>query len=296
MTFLSAQAKFYSELKQKSEKTIVNNIRRAEVVRKTYSKIKINIAPQKRTNLHRIIVLQDNTPDIILTESNAIYDAILNENKRIMQSSGNTPPASAAMQEFIGNCGDGPGVELILAGENLPLEIEQQEFLHLLLQEMKTLETDDHPFPLISDEITFDEFKDVFLATRESTVSSPSGLHIGHYQVAAYFPEIGKVLATMMTLPFQYAFAPERWCNSIHLMLEKCQGRPLLNKLRIIQLFEADFNASLKIKISRQLMRTAEEQQLFGKDMHGGLKGKSMHDALMTQQLTYNISQQNKTP
>ena len=77
-------------------------------------------------------------------------------------------------------------------------------------------------------------------------------------------------------------------------MLQKTIGRPIINKLRIIQLFEADFNAVLKLKISKQLMRAASKQGFFGEDMHGGIQGKSAHDALLTQQITYNISQQQK--
>ena len=180
-------------------------------------------------------------------------------------------------------------------GEELPEAIATQEYLNILLKSMRSLESNEHHFPLMTDEVTFEEYKSIFTATRETTASSPSGIHIGHYQVGAYYPEIGKTLAIMMTLPFKYGFAPNRWRNSIHLMLEKCHGRPIINKLRIIQLFEADFNAYLKIKISRQLMRKAEKQGLFGSDMHGGLKGKSTHDALLTQQLTYNITQQQRS-
>ena len=62
-----------------------------------------------------------------------------------------------------------------------------------------------------------------------ATASSPSGVHMGHYKVGALFPKIGSVLAKMMSYPFMYAFSPKRWQSSIHMMLEKIQGRPIKN-------------------------------------------------------------------
>ena len=39
-------------------------------------------------------------------------------------------------------------------------------------------------------------------------------------------------------------------------------------------------------------MKSVSTSKLFGEDMYGGISGRSTHDALMTQQLTYNIVQQ----
>ena len=73
------------------------------------------------------------------------------------------------------------------------------------------MESEKFPHPLIDSEVTFQEFKDLFDITRESTSSSPSGIHMGHYKVAALFPAIGNILVKMMSLPFQYGFSPSMW-------------------------------------------------------------------------------------
>lgn len=80
------------------------------------------------------------------------------------------------------------------------------------------------------------------------------------------------------------------------LNVRKIRGNPLITKLRIIQLFEADFNAALKIKIGRQLMSASEALGFLGDDMHGGLNNHSAQTAILTQQLTCNVSQQYRTP
>ena len=73
---------------------------------------------------------------------------------------------------------------------------------------------------------------------------------------------------------------------------EKLQGFPILNKLRIIQLFEEDFNAVMKIKISRDLMRKYEINFQLGDDMHGGRQHCTERHALLTHKLTFNVSHQ----
>ena len=54
------------------------------------------------------------------------------------------------------------------------------------------------------------------------------------------------VVSTMfMRVLFKYGFALEIWRKSVHCMLQK-KEKPYLNKLRIVQLFEADFNSASK--------------------------------------------------
>ena len=64
--------------------------------------------------------------------------------------------------------------------------------------------------------------------TREMTASSPSGVHMGHYKIGAENNEIAEILASMASMPFMNGFAPSRWENSIHVMLEKIAGCPIV--------------------------------------------------------------------
>jgi hypothetical protein len=51
--------------------------------------------------------------------------------------------------------------------------------------------------------------------------------------------------AAMMSIPLAEGFCPKRWRQAIDIMLEKIPGFPRINKLRIIQLLEADLNQVL---------------------------------------------------
>ena len=92
---------------------------------------------------------------------------------------------------------------------------------------------------------------------RESTASAP-GTHYGHYKtvaVAARLPAdhpdhtmiLAEIYAVMATFPLQHGFAPTHWQHCVDAILEKLPGKPLFEKLRIILLYEADFNFVLKL-------------------------------------------------
>jgi hypothetical protein len=56
-----------------------------------------------------------------------------------------------------------------------------------------------------------------------------------------------EVHATMMEVSLDAVFCPERWKQAVDVMLEKVPGISRSDKLRIIQLLEADLNQVLRI-------------------------------------------------
>jgi hypothetical protein len=73
-------------------------------------------------------------------------------------------------------------------------------------------------------EITADEFTASYKSVKESTSSSPSGRHIGHYKAAIGDPTLIELHTTMMSKPFKMGFAPDRWQRVTDIMLEKSPG------------------------------------------------------------------------
>jgi hypothetical protein len=62
-----------------------------------------------------------------------------------------------------------------------------------------------------------------------------------------------------MSIPLSEGFFPERWRQAIDIMLEKITGVPIINKLRIIQLVEADLNQVLRSAFARNISKLAQE-------------------------------------
>ena len=150
---------------------------------------------------------------------------------------------------------------------------------------------------VISTKITTDDYISGWKKMRESTASAP-GSHYGHYKtisVAARLPEshedhsreLAALHAMMISMPLAHGFAPTRWQSCIDAILEKIPGKPVLEKLRVIMLYEADFNFVLKLIWGHRLVRHAEKYQILGLSNHGSRPGRQTKDAHMEKLLLY---------
>jgi hypothetical protein len=101
----------------------------------------------------------------------------------------------------------------------------------------------------------------------EKTASSFSGRGVHHYKACAEGSDDGladiqvEVHAAMMTVPLDAGFCPERWGQAVGVMFEKVPGIPRSDKLRIIQLLEADLNQVLRIVFTRNITRLAKDHE-----------------------------------
>jgi hypothetical protein len=64
-----------------------------------------------------------------------------------------------------------------------------------------------------------------------------------------------------MTVPLEAGFCPERWQQSVDVMLEKAPGISRSDKLRIIQILEADLNQVIRIAFARNITCLAKEYE-----------------------------------
>jgi hypothetical protein len=140
---------------------------------------------------------------------------------------------------------------------------------------------------------------------RESTASAPGG-HYGHYKTAAvvanlpdhhpdYWPALAEIYAIMASMPLKHGFVPTRWQKCIDAILEKIPGQPRIEKLRIIMLYEADFNFVLKLIWGRRLARHAEVYNCIGKENKGSRSGRQTSDALLEKLLVYKYARLTRT-
>ena len=158
---------------------------------------------------------------------------------------------------------------------------------------------------LISTRISTDDWIAGWMKMRESTASAPGG-HYGHYKTAATVARLptdhpghtrvlADIYATMLSLPLEHGFAPVRWKYCVDAILEKIPGKPMIEKLRIIMLYEADFNFMLKLIWGRRLVRHAERYRCLGTSNHGSRSGRQTTDALMEKLLLYEHARLTRT-
>ena len=93
--------------------------------------------------------------------------------------------------------------------------------------------------------MNMEQYVEVFDKTRESAVSSPPGVHHGHYKVVCERKALIRVNLLFMTVSSKVGSILSRWTGRLHCMIHNVQ-RLYATKLGIVQLYEVYFNTMLK--------------------------------------------------
>ena len=96
---------------------------------------------------------------------------------------------------------------------------EMRSFLKAL--QIPVSATTGAPVPSMQAEMTVEDSCKIFRKTKDSTASSPSGIHYGHYIAASECPELAAVNTIFMVTPFKAGKPLTRWTNSLHYMIQK---------------------------------------------------------------------------
>ena len=93
-------------------------------------------------------------------------------------------------------------------------------------------------------------------------------------------------LAKFLDIAVTRGISIPRWQQAVNVMIEKDKGDPKINRLRIIHLFEADYNLFLKLTWGSRLVRRAVQMNLLNSGQHGSTPGKTTMEPVMLTQLT----------
>jgi hypothetical protein len=143
--------------------------------------------------------------------------------------------------------------------------------------------------PQITTEISQEDVQKGFSKWKERTSKSPSGRHLGHYKALIQNKTLLSSLTKFLQLIVDKGLVLHRWCNAVNIMIEKDQGHPKITRLRIIHLFEADFNFFLKLQWGSRLVRRADEKSLLNNGQHGSVPRRTAMDPIMLTELTTDL-------
>lgn len=309
--------------------TIIRSGRRAE----SYARIKrVTKPPSSSGGLDRLDVpMRDPDGNIIydeegkekreiLLEVNTIHKALLARNKQHFHQAADTPFGHGELARLVGYTGLTEAADAIVQGTFLP-QYEDKLKNELLPETRQIIRELAMPpvikeLPKIKRTISKDEFISGIKKWKESTSTSPSGRHLGFYKVLVNVDAYKKeeqdardddsfdieditidfldIMVKMVNLPLEYGFVPDRWCNSITVMIEKDPGSPKIERLRIIHLFEADFNFALKTLWARRLVHRGMDSDTLGTQQHA-IPGRQALDAFHMKTLSYDLARITKT-
>ena len=187
----------------------------------------------------------------MLLEVDDIHWALLERNKKHFHQAAETPfggeVGEGILADLVGYSGLTKAAKAIVDGNFLDQYGASMEMLpettHLIME----LAMPDEIWQLgkINHEVSTEDFYHGFLHWKESTSTSPSGRHLGHYKAIINDPKRKKearnenymskckldlleLYTNLVNIPLKYGFAPERWCTSITVMLEKDPGSPCI--------------------------------------------------------------------
>ena len=143
--------------------------------------------------------------------------------------------------------------------------------------------------PAIPCDITQDDVLRGFQSWKESTSTSPSGRHLGLYKAAIQHPVLLSCFVKFLNIAISSGISIPRWSNAVNILIEKDTGQPKINRLRIIHLFEADFNFYLKLQWGHRLVRRALSLNLLHDGQHGSIPGRTSVDPVLLTQLTADL-------
>jgi hypothetical protein len=194
------------------------------------------------------------------------------QNIEQLSHAGNTPFGYSDLGAELGHTGESQMANDILEG-TLQHECLSNEAIREIVNQLK-----DRPMvhQIRKPVVTPEDFTSCFKCVPEKTASSYSGRSIPHYKACSQIKEegIGELLASvyaaMMTVPLDAGFFPERWRKAVDVMLENIPGVIPTNKLRIIQLLEADLNQVLRSAFARNISKLAQDKDgIISKHQYG---------------------------
>ncbi|KAI2499828.1 hypothetical protein MHU86_14645 [Fragilaria crotonensis] len=292
------QCEISAKESDKKQAAILKRILRAEALKKLAEKIRRHRSPELRQGITRIEIPSHDPSDDpksctewqtidIPTE---IVSQLQNRNRKHFGQAHGTPFTTHPLVDLLGFSGAGEESDNILHGGSTDFP-DLDDIVRLLLDHLKL--TDEMAnleiYPTISDE----EFVGKLKVWKETTTTSPSGVHLGHYKalIAPHeYSHIGdededvnadgvsrtelrdelnmmqtairELHLQVINYALERGFTYTRWQTIANTMLFKEKNNIKIHRTRVIHIYEADYNLILGLKWRLALYQSEALKQL----------------------------------
>jgi hypothetical protein len=303
---ISKHSKYKGDNKDKQAK-IIRSIQKAESKTRCYTTCR-NINKPRSSNGGLTHVLVTNSGTIQRIDSRAEVEGVLHKKNVIHFSQAKTTPfANGRIADMFNIDGISETTKNIL--EKKEIRNVSKEMADMFAELGKKRET-------LSDYLPFTAMVDGFHKWRETTATSPSGKHLGIYRTLtnAYkgkYDEnktekdnqqtVNKTsnyeIATialqiqhhLLNLTIKHQHTLKRWQIVHNVFLEKILGHPIIEKLRVIHIYEADWTLMMKYFIAYKLHGRACRDKTVQTEQAGGRPGKSASNAATNNVITSEV-------
>ena len=286
---------------------IVQHTINGETTRRVFGHLRRIVKPSESSSLSKLLVPSESTsdgayssykitqtqdPTSILWETIVSREEmerhILEYNRDSFRAAAESPCGHGVVHDALSYTSLSPESASILSGIIPPDLCGDDEYLRELLASF-AIPPHVKSHGELTSEISADDVLGCFKGWKESTSTSPSGRHLGHYKALAQHPVLLHCFVQFMNIVVARGIAIPRWCNATNVMIEKDPGKPCIHRLRIIHLIEADYNFFLKLQWGHRLVRHAMSLDLLHNSQHGSIPQRTAMDPIMLMQLTTDL-------
>ena len=295
------------------KKKAAERIAKAEEMKELHAKLRFisNNGESKTAGLTRLEVPKDPGQDpkscsdwMVVDTPEEITRFLLERNKKHFSQAQGTPFTLSPFNVQVDFGATTESCELMLSGDYTNEDVD--DLTSLVIQHFQNVTEID----ILPKSLTEKEMLDKYRVWTESTTTSPSGRHLGHYR--ALLPNLPvanstaedtdhkrSMLATMhhsmLDYSLQNGHSFRRWQKVVNVMIEKDPGNPKIHRLRVIHLYEADYNLILGVKW-RQLIHHCEDNHLLHPSLYGARPGRGALEPVFIEELTNEITRLSRKP
>ena len=307
-----------AEKADKGQAKVLRKIRKAEAIKQLFTKLKAVRTKNIKTGVTRLeIPVHPTSNPKACTEwqtidvPSEIVDNLQRRNQLHFGQAHGTPFTIPPLSDDLGFQGDGIASHDILHGqyETTGLQENVAILINHLKQtdEMATLDT----YPTITD----DEFVGKLKVWTESTTTSPSGLHLGHFKAliarhkysgeppedeteeeSAKREELNQMQRdlrglhlSLINYALERGYSFQRWKTVANTILFKDPGCIRIHRTRIIHIYEADYNLILGLKWRIALYQSEALNQL-NDGQYGSRPNRNAIDPVLIEELQLELS------
>ena len=241
-----------------------------------------------------------------------VLQHLQSRNRRHFGQAHGTPFTIPPLSDDLGFCADTSEVEALLDGTYDYNKVEDRA-TRLLLQNLIAIKSlTEQPSTAT---ITDGGFRGKLRVWRESTSTSPSGQHLGHFKALVgrhdysdvtpedcqtdienqrqldeiQFKLLRLVHLQIINYSLRTGYSFRRWQTIANSHILKEPGCIKIHRTRVIHIYEADYNFSLGVKW-RETMHRAEEANVLNKGHYGSRQDRQAQDPVLLEELQFDLS------
>ena len=143
---------------------------------------------------------------------------------------------------------------------------------------------------MIRSSVTKEDFQTYWKKVKESTSSSLSGLHFGHWKVVTQNDFLSELYALFADIIIIMGYSPIRFRKGLSVMLKRILSCRDIKKLQAILLMEANFNFTNTLFYGKCMMEWTEEHGEVPRECFGGCNNHQAINVTLCRCLTLDIA------